>query len=317
MATFSVSFVLVCYDRIGESPDAPGARSLKLVSISVFQFEKELPVSYSAPVLAQSTSASATVTLQLMESARQLDASGEVEAAEMAYRAATLCDSGPESRLALADFLLRVERTDHAVVEYEQLLEMGQHVGDLKLVEVVSHNLAAALRETGRPERAAALQHQSLQGGLEDAGEVDPADLTARAMDAIAQDDYALASDLLQRSLQMEELRHNHSGIAADCANLGVLASLQNDLTNAMRFLGRAWHSHLRAGDYRGAGTDMMNLVEVFSSANRWRLAARCCRRAISCFERSRASRSLATAKSRLVEVERVLELLDSDPLMN
>ena len=270
-----------------------------------------------APVLAQSTSASATVTLQLMESARQLDATGDVEAAEMAYRAATLCDSGPESRLALAEFLLRVERTDQAVAEYERLLETGQRVSDSKLIEVASHNLAAALREAGRPERAAALQFQSMQEGLEDAGEVDPADLTARAMDAIAQEDYALAGDLLQRSLQVEESRQNPSGIAADCANLGVLASLQGARSRAIRYLGRAWHAHLRVRDDRGAGTDMMNLVEVFSSANRWSLAARCCRRAIARFERACASRSLSTARSRLIEVERVVELFDSDPLMN
>jgi hypothetical protein len=61
----------------------------------------------------------------------------------------------------------------------------------------------------------------------------------------------------------------------------------------------------------------MMNLVEVFSSANRWSLAARCCRRAIVCFERARASRSLAAARSRLAEVEKIVELFDSDPLMN
>jgi len=274
-------------------------------------------VTYSAPALAQSTSASATVTLQLMESARQLDSTGEIEAAEMAYRAATLCDSGPESRLALADFLLRVERTDHAVTEYELLLEMGHRVSDSKLIEVASHNLAAALRETGCPERAAALQHQSMQEGLEGTGEVDPADLTARAMDAIGQEDYALAGDLLHRSLQVEESRQNQSGIAADCANLGVLASLQGDRSQAIRFLGRAWHAHRRTGDGRGAGTDMMNLVEVFSSANRWSLAARCCRRAIVCFERARASRSLSAARSRLAEVERIVGLFDSDPLMN
>lgn len=274
-------------------------------------------MSYSVPAFAPSTSASATITLQLMESARQLDATGEIAAAEMAYRAATLCDSGPESRLALAEFLLRIEQTDHAVTEYEMLLQLGRESRDSKLIEVASHNLAAALRESGRHERAAALQLQSMQEGIEDAGQIDPADLTARAMDAIAQEDYALANDLLQRSLEIEESLQNQSGIAADCANIGVLASLQGDQWRAIRYLGRAWHAHLRADDKRGAGTDMMNLVEVFSSANRWKLAARCCRRAVRCFESASASRSLATARSRLAEVERVVDLLDSDPLMN
>lgn len=252
-----------------------------------------------------------------MSSARQLDDTGEIDAAEMAYRAATLCDSGPESRLALADFLLRIERTDLAVTEYEHLLEMGHRSCDAKLIEVATHNLAAALRESGRPERAAALQLHSIQDGIEDTGQIDPADLTARAMDAIAQEDYELAEDLLLRSLGMEEDRQNQIGIAADCANLGVLACLRDQRWPAIRYLGRAWHVHQRVGDQRGAGTDMMNLVEVFSAANRWRLAVRCCRRAIACFERARASRSLANARTRLIEVERIVELLDSDPLMN
>lgn len=274
-------------------------------------------MSYPVPAYVPSTAASATITLQLMESARQLDVTGEVEAAEMAYRAAALSDSGPESRLALAEFLLRIERTDHAVLEYEQLLELGHQSCDSKLIEVATHNLAAALRESGRAERAAALQMQSLQDGIEDAGEIDPADLTARAMDAIAQEDYELAEDLLLRSLALEESAHNQSGIAADCANLGVLACLRNQRWPAIRYLGRAWHAHCRIGDDRGAGTDMMNLVEVFSAANRWRLAAKCCHRAIACFDRARASRSLQTARDRLAEVQRIVELLDSDPLMN
>ena len=274
-------------------------------------------MTHPVPAYAPSTAASASITLQLMESARQLDVSGEIEAAEMAYRAATLCDSGPESRLALAEFLLRIEWTDHAVVEYERLLELGHQSCDSKLIEVATHNLAAALRESGRAERAAALQMQSLQEGIEDSGEIAPADLTARAMDAIAQEDYELAEDLLLRSLALEEAAGNQNGVAADCANLGVLACLRDQQWPAIRYLGRAWHAHRRAGDSRGAGTDMMNLVEVFSSANRWRLAARCCRRAIDCFERARSSRSLKAARDRLAEVQRIVELLDSDPLMN
>lgn len=266
---------------------------------------------------AESVTSTVSAAPTLLECARQLETSGLISAAGSAFQAAALADESPAGRIELADFHYRTECFPEAVSEYESVLRHAVETGNSKLEEVARHNLAATLRKAGQTARAMSLQSSSSTLSLSERGELCAEDLTGRAIDAIDQGDLTLAEDLLLRSLRLEKQSANRSGEAADCANLGALALLRGDNAVGIRFLARAYHIHQCLNDRLNAGADLVNLAEAFQNASRWSLAARCLRRAIRQFESCGAKRSLATARTRLNEVQRLQDVLNRDPLLN
>ena len=253
----------------------------------------------------------------LLKCARQLEASGQISAAWNAYQAAALADETPNGRVELAGFHFRTERFDEAGQEYESLLHLAAESDDRRLAEVARHNLAAILRKTGQSSRAMTLQARATADSISANGELDTADLTGRALDAIDQRDFGLAENLLLRSLAVEKSSGNHDGEATDCANLGALALLRGDNAVGIRFLSRAYHLHRKLNDKVNAGTDLLNLAEAFQNASHWTLASRCLRRAMSQFESCGANQSLNTAHARLREVRQIQGVFKRDPLLN
>jgi tetratricopeptide (TPR) repeat protein len=253
----------------------------------------------------------------LLNCARQLEETGLMVAARNAYQAAALADDTPNGRVELAGFQFRTEFFGEAAKEYESLLGLAAERNDGRLAEVSRHNLAAVLRKTGQTSRATTLQARASEATLSACGELGTADLTGRALDAIDQGDFDLAENLLLRSLAVEKETGNRAGEATDCANLGALALLRGDNAVGIRFLARAYHLHRTLKDRVNAGTDLLNLAEAFQNANRWSLASRCLRRAISQFKSCGADRSLHTARTRLREVHQVQGVFKRDPLLN
>ncbi len=253
----------------------------------------------------------------LLNCARQLEETGLIVAARNAYQAAALADDTPNARIELAGFQFRTEFFDEAACEFESLLGLAAETKDRRLAEVARHNLSAVLRKLGQTSRATTLQARASESMLSAHGELGPADLTGRALDAIDQGDFDLAENLLLRSLAVEKETGNLAGEATDCANLGALALLRGDNAVGIRFLARAYHQHRKLNDRANAGSDLLNLAEAFQNASRWSLASRCLRRAISQFESCGADRSLCTAKTRLREVEQVQSVFKRDPLLN
>ena len=253
----------------------------------------------------------------LLNCARQLEETGLMVAARNAYQAAALADDTPNGRVELAGFQFRTEFFDDASKEYESLLGLAAERNDHKLAEVARHNLAAVLRKTGQTSRATTLQARASESTLSTRGELGTADLTGRALDAIDQEDFDLAENLLLRSLAIERETDNRTGEATDCANLGALALLRGDNAVGIRFLARAYHLHRTLNDRVNAGTDLLNLAEAFQNASRWSLASRCLRRAMLQFESCGAERSLDTARTRLREVQQVQSVFQRDPLLN
>lgn len=267
----------------------------------------------STPTACSSSSTTAT----LLDCARQLEATGLLSAALSAYRSAALADDSPSARVELAEFQFRTESFAEAAREYETLLQRAVETGDPQLEEVARHNLAAVLRKTGQATRAMTLQSRATVQTLSSHQELSTADLTGRALDAVAQHDLELAENLLLRSLAIEKQAGCRSGAANDCANLGAIALLRGDNAVGIRFLARAYHIHRRLNDRLNAGTDLLNLAEAFQNASRWSLASRCLRRAIRNFETCGADQSLATARERLHEIQQLQDVFTRDPLLN
>ena len=272
------------------------------------------PPAFSSSRVFRASSATVSTLLACAES---LAADGLLEAAESAFRAAAFSDEAPAAQLALAAWLHRTEQLSESVAVYEQLLARAAEANDSELRRVVSHNLACVLRETGQVARAATLAGVSQREELRRNGQLGPDDLTSRALDAAYQGELEFAEELLLQSLAAERSRHSLSGVAADCGNLGALAAIRGDLSAAIRFLARAYHTHLDVKDSRGAGTDLLNLAEVFRTLGRFRLTSRCLRRAEQLFDRCRAVRSVAVARDRIREIDRIVGVRKRDPLLN
>ena len=259
----------------------------------------------------------------LLECAVELEHSGQLQAALSAFQAASLCDSFPAGRLALAGFLIRREQFSSAGSELQQVLSdvhgnTGIPDGERRsIVAAATHNLAIVSRQTGDHWKASTLQQQSLKNELENEGAATPQDLTGCALDAIHGGDYSRAEALLLRSLELETRARNRTGIAADCGNLGVLAGLRGNLAVGIRFLGRASRIHRELRDDLATGTDYLNLGEIVQTAGRWSLAERCLTRAAAYFEKSAAPASLRKARTRLLEVQRLRKIRERDPLLN
>lgn len=257
---------------------------------------------------------------RLLIEAQHLESLRQFAAAESVLQAAIVCDSSPRTLLAQAEFLVRRERLEDARATYRTAWNHAALCGDPKLLAVVLHNLASVERQLGDWSTARSHQFRALSLGLdvdEPTDENVAADLTGRALDAMASGEYALAENLLLRSLAIERAAGALDGEAADCGNLGVLAGLRGDLSIGIRFLARAYSIHRQLGDEQGAGADLLNLAEIFLNSGRLSLTARCLRRAVSNFKRAGATVSTATAEARLKEVTQVIGVLQRDPLLN
>lgn len=253
----------------------------------------------------------------LRKCARKLEEQRNYLAAESAFRAAADSDPRPESRLELAGFLQRTERFEDAAIEYQSLLREAAQKRNSRLMSVAQHNLAAVHRQSGATTTARSLQQNATRSGILYDGELQPEDLTARALDELNAGNPALAESLLQRALACERSRNNPCGMAADYGNLGAVAAVRGEFDTAIRNFAKAYHVHLALDLPQPAGQDLTNLAEVFIQKQRWTLAAKCLRRAMRFFSEAKAHPSLDEAQLRLHEIERVLQVSDRDPLLN
>jgi tetratricopeptide (TPR) repeat protein len=259
---------------------------------------------------------------QLVETARELWKAGRLDAAECVFQAAVLCEAetqGPlVAQVEFAEFLCRIERYAESIQAYLKLLRLADELNDQRLKSVCYSNLAVCYRATGEPEKAIALQGHSFKSSTI-SGDFDQVsvDLCGQAVDAIQTGNLDVAEELLLRSLDLEQQQNNLAGQAADCGNLGVLAGLRGNLAVGIRFLGRAYRLHRNIDDNAGAGTDLVNLAELFEALGRDRLAERCLKRAMSNFESAGANESLKRTMLKIRELRGIQSILERDPLLN
>lgn len=216
-------------------------------------------------------------------------------------------------------------RLGEAIDRFAKALSLAPPGGDSGLRSAASTNLAAVHRECGRFEEAAAWQQVALSAAADahaaDADrtdcDIDPADLTGLANDALLRGDHSLAERLHSISLAAEFRRGNLRGVADDLGGLGVVLLLQGRCKPALAKLWRAYRLHRRFDDDAGAGRDLLNLAEVCRRANRPRIAFRCLRHAVRLFDHCGAAHLVARARVLLDDAVRIAEVRLRDPLSN
>ncbi len=214
-----------------------------------------------------------------------------------------------------------------AIAKLRRLHQTALDRCDAELAEVVCQNFAVACREAGESVNALVWQQQSIawwsRRASVDRGREDDelarlaCDLTGRGCDEFAQRNFDLAESLWRRALAIEEWRGSWEAQAIDCGNLGLLAAARGELEEGARWLRKSLRLHRLMFDERGAGTDLMNLAELFRLQGHFRRSKNALRRAIRCFERIGADPLRDHATRRFIEAKRIESTLQFDPSLN
>lgn len=224
------------------------------------------------------------------------------------------------SLLARGDFSLAED-------QFRDLLQVALRDHDVLLAEVSCHNLAIALRQSGRLLAAETWQQQSLAWRMrqpvnsswqsdDDLARL-ACDLTSRGCEAFLKCDWDIAEALWRRALAIEEWRGSWEGCATDSGNLGLLAAARGDLETATQWLQESLRLHQLMFDGVGIGTDLLNLAEVHRLRGEYSLMTHSLREAVISFERVDAQEFLDHAQRRLKEAARIDAILRFDPRLN
>lgn len=266
----------------------------------------------------------------LIQHAQALTLQGRSSEARALFFSRTFQGPHWQRQLGLAEFLLVTGQPAEAIEPLSLVLEHAQQSNDDQLRSMACHNLAAAYRQLGYFQLAAQFQqysiasgdlrsanHQALENEVDQLSDHAACDLTGRANDAILQQDYPLAEQLLNISLSREILYGDADAQAADWGNLGILQGLQGQHLRAISCLRKAYVLHQQTENLPAMGQDLLHLAEVFQLIGRLNRATRCLQNAVRCFSQSQQATAAQTASTRLHELQRVLKVQQHDPLLN
>lgn len=267
----------------------------------------------------------------LSQHARELASQGKFGEARALFYADEFEGPDWQRQLGLGEFLLSTGQTADAIEPFSLVLDYAHQTDEKSLRSVACHNLAIAYRQLGYLQLAAQFQqysiawgdlrsadHQTLESEIHHLSEHAACDLTGRANDAILQQDYQLAEQLLNISLSREILDGDADAQAADWGNLGILQGLQGNHLRAIVYLRKAYQLHQQTQNHSALGQDLVHLAEVFQLTGRLKRAARCLQRAINCFSQCNSpGNAEQEACARLHELQRLLAVQQHDPLLN
>lgn len=267
---------------------------------------------------------------KLTEDAQELLFLGKTKEARALFFSSDFRVPHWQRSLRLGEFLLETGEFTDSIEQFSLVLDYARQAQESSLRSLACHNLAIAYRKLGYFELAAQFQqysiacgdlrsanHLTLEEEVEQLTDHAACDLTGRANDAILQEDYQLAEQLLNISLTREILYGDACAQAADWGNIGILHGLQGRYLSAVTCLRKAQQLHRQSKDLAGMGQDLVHLAEIFWILNRPRHAIRCLTNAISCFSDSLQTAEEQSASARLKELQRMLKVQQHDPLLN
>lgn len=261
---------------------------------------------------------SATVTALLDRASADSNA-GMYPAARAALAQAIELDESGAALNAFGDFLRRTGQHTEAALCFRKLLAQAERQSCAELQAVACNNLAVIHRERGERSLATVYQQRSwaIAAELPEAAGHANCDLGNFATDAIAAGNYPHAERLLLLALECSQPGASSSDQAADWGNLGILAALQGDHTEALSRFTRAWRLHHQAGDIAGMGCDLLHLGEICQALGRLKTAVRLLERALAHFNRVHFTELSGKAAHALLQTRRRLALKTFDARRN
>ncbi|MDA1014475.1 MAG: tetratricopeptide repeat protein [Planctomycetota bacterium] len=246
----------------------------------------------------------------------------EFDQSEELYQQAIAADSGSVASNEYGSYLFGKGRLEEAIDLFSQLLVTARQSRDDELESTALNNLAACYREKGEFAVASRFQQRALGAGSKasrdtDAAFVSAAELSNLANDAIINEQFELAEQLVEESLSMEIEMSNADGQAADWATLGLLAGFQGKTSVAIERLFFAYRLHLRLGETRLAARDLKNMAEIYACGDQVDSAIRSLKRARTAFQEVGDLDEQHAVDSRLAEFQQMQNVLSLDPRMN
>lgn len=267
---------------------------------------------------------------ELVQHAHELSSQGKMAEARALFHIPVIETAEWERCLHFGQFLLETGQASEAIEQLSPVLDFAHQKEDDSLRSVVCHNLAAAYRNLGYFELAAQFQqysiawgdlrsanHQTLEQEVAQLTDDAASDLTGRANDAIVQQDYKLAEQLLNISLSREILFGSFDAQAADWGNLGIVHGLQGNHVRAISYVWKAYQLHKKTTNLSAMGQDLSHLAEFFWSVGRLHRAIRCLTRSLDFFSQCHRSAEEQKVCARLQEMRRLLLVREQDPLLN
>jgi len=267
---------------------------------------------------------------EIVHRAYELNSQGKRGEARALFHAPEIQAAEWERCLYFGQFLLKTGHASEAIEQLSPVLDYAHQEQKSHLRSVVCHNLAIAYRNLRYYELAARFQqysiawgdlrsanHLTLEQEMEHLSDDAACDLTGRANDAITQQDYQLAEQLLNISLSREILYGSLDDQAADWGNLGIVHGLRGNHLQAISYLWKAYLLHKKTSNLTEMGQDLKHLAELFWVLGRSRRAIRCLTRSIICFSLSAHSAEEQRACSRLHELRRLNLVCKHNPLLN
>ena len=167
-------------------------------------------------------------------------------------------------------------------------LAAAESSGDRQTFIAAANDLACAHRAAGDHETASYFQllaatseRQAVDGHI---GQISPTSLGNIACDSILAGRLAVAESLLWKSLLAELADGNELGVAADWANLGLIAGLLGELTEAKLRLWFALKLHRKHGDLFHLALDLWHLGQLWEMEGNWDCSSRFFKRAKKLF---------------------------------
>jgi tetratricopeptide (TPR) repeat protein len=208
----------------------------------------------------------------------------------------------PPAKMPVASFALTAVKADSPddlwqSGRYQELsallsreLRRAEVAGDRQALIEIANDLACTHRASGDHETAAYFQlfaatveRKTDEDGRP--GRISATSLGNLACDALLAGRLAVAEGLLWKSLLGELAAGTDSDIAADWANLGILAGLLGEFEAAKERLWWALKIHRRLGDSFHTALDLWHLAHLFETDGDWIRARQLFERAAQRFE--------------------------------
>lgn len=218
--------------------------------------------------------------------------------AEETYRKALALDASPATRIAYGVFLAEQEKYFEAISIFTPVLDGTNRTA----IAIVCHNLAAIYREVGDPDLARRFQWRATL--MQDSA--DENDLLGMANDALAAGHHEVAESLVMTACEIKDGAIENCTDGDLIATTGLAYAAEGSTKEALTTLFTAYRRHQAAKDYRGMGTDLMNMSDLFGELGRHRTERTCLLRAIRCFENAPAPISLRNAHVQLKHFDRM-----------
>lgn len=258
----------------------------------------------------------------LLEQAEFWAAENQHPRARQLFLDAMALDRSPKSRWEYAGFLSQIGENAAAIEQLHIIWNDAKRHNQNQWAAAACEFLSIIFQKQGQWAAAGSYQQQAIAARVRSQNPMDEDDppmseFLATANHAIVQRDWHYAEELVNCALASANERNCLEAAADAWGTRGAIDFLNRRYDPAWQCFLNAYFLHCRVKDQEGRVVDLLNLAAVSREEGRWELARRLLRKASAEARRLNHPQLSQTVDSRLVEAQRVLEVLSRVPEWN